>query len=70
MVFCPKSRESARILNFLCCYVPCVSFANRLTHIRENHKFQKNGREGHREDDPAKGLAHVVNEIKGKHQLK
>ncbi|ONM02659.1 putative galactinol--sucrose galactosyltransferase 1 [Zea mays] len=63
-------RESARILNFLCCYVPCVSFANRLTHIRENHKFQKNGREGHREDDPAKGLAHVVNEIKGKHQLK
>lgn len=47
-----------------------ANFANRLTHIRENHKFQKNGREGHREDDPAKGLAHVVNEIKGKHQLK
>lgn len=47
-----------------------ANFANRLTHIRENHKFQKNGREGHREDDPAKGLAHVVNEIKGKHELK
>jgi raffinose synthase len=47
-----------------------ISFANRLTHIKENHKFQKNGREGHREDDPAKGLAHIVNEIKGKHELK
>ncbi|XP_062196133.1 probable galactinol--sucrose galactosyltransferase 1 [Phragmites australis] len=47
-----------------------ANFANRLTHIKENHKFQKNGKEGHREDDPAKGLAHVVNEIKGKHELK
>lgn len=47
-----------------------ISFANRLTHIKENHKFQQNGREGHREDDPAKGLAHIVNEIKGKHELK
>ena len=26
--------------------------------------------EGHREDDPAKVLAHIVNEIKGKHKLK
>lgn len=55
--------------------IACISdnsanFANRLTHIKENHKFQKNGREGHREDDPAKGLAHIVNEIKGKHELK
>ncbi|KAG2584709.1 probable galactinol--sucrose galactosyltransferase 1 [Panicum virgatum] len=47
-----------------------ANFANRLTHIKENHKFQKNGREGHREDDPAKGLAHIVSEIKGKHELK
>ncbi|KAF8654475.1 hypothetical protein HU200_061665 [Digitaria exilis] len=47
-----------------------ANFANRLTNIKENHKFQKNGREGHREDDPAKGLAHIVNEIKGKHELK
>ncbi|KAL6858889.1 hypothetical protein ACP4OV_017891 [Aristida adscensionis] len=47
-----------------------ANFANRLTHIKENHKFQKNGRKGHREDDPAKGLAHIVNEIKGKHELK
>jgi len=47
-----------------------ANFANRLTHIKENHKFQKNGREGHREDDPTKGLAHIVNEINGKHELK
>ncbi|PAN35990.1 hypothetical protein PAHAL_6G249100 [Panicum hallii] len=47
-----------------------ANFANRLTHIKENHKFQKNGREGHREDDPVNGLAHIVNEIKGKHELK
>jgi raffinose synthase len=46
------------------------SFANRLIHIKENHKFQKNGKEGHREDDPVKGLANIVNEIKGKHELK
>ncbi|KAL6661196.1 hypothetical protein ACP70R_000580 [Stipagrostis hirtigluma subsp. patula] len=47
-----------------------ANFANRLTNIKENHKFQKDGREGHREEDPAKGLAHIVNEIKGKHELK
>ncbi|CAL5013218.1 unnamed protein product [Urochloa decumbens] len=47
-----------------------ANFANRLTHIKENYKFQKNGREGHREEDPTKGLAHIVNEIKGKHELK
>ena len=47
-----------------------ISFANRLTHIKENHKFQKNGKEGHREDDPAKGLTHIVNEIKGNNDLK
>lgn len=46
------------------------SFANRLTHIKENHKFQKNGREGHREDNPANGLAHIVTEIKRKYELK
>ncbi|CAO2202353.1 unnamed protein product [Urochloa humidicola] len=47
-----------------------ANFANRLTHIKENYKFQKNGREGHREDDPAKGLTHIVNDIKGKYELK
>uniref|UniRef100_A0A0E0LWE3 galactinol--sucrose galactosyltransferase n=1 Tax=Oryza punctata TaxID=4537 RepID=A0A0E0LWE3_ORYPU len=47
-----------------------ANFANRLTHIKENHKFQLNGRKGHREENPANGLAHIVNEIKGKHELK
>ncbi|ERN19099.1 probable galactinol--sucrose galactosyltransferase 1 [Amborella trichopoda] len=47
-----------------------ANFANRLTHIKENHKFQKNGKEGHREEDPALGLFHIVSEIKGKHDVK
>ncbi|XP_043703053.1 probable galactinol--sucrose galactosyltransferase 1 isoform X1 [Telopea speciosissima] len=47
-----------------------ANFANRLTHIKENHKFQKNGKEDHREDDPAMGLAHIVTEIKDTHALK
>lgn len=47
-----------------------LSFANRLTHIKENHKFQKNGKEGQREEDPALGLRHIVTEIKEKHDLK
>ncbi|KAM0821957.1 hypothetical protein ACQ4PT_071830 [Festuca glaucescens] len=47
-----------------------ANFANRLYNIKENHKFQKNGRKGHREDDPANGLSHIVSEIKGKHELK
>ncbi|KAM0941673.1 putative glycosyl hydrolase 36, aldolase-type TIM barrel, glycoside hydrolase superfamily [Dioscorea sansibarensis] len=47
-----------------------ANFANRLTNIKENYKFQKNGKEGHREEDPALGLAHIVSEIKEKHELK
>jgi len=47
-----------------------ANFANRLYDIKENHKFQKNGKKGHREEDPANGLAHIVREIKGKHELK
>nr|CAD1826631.1 unnamed protein product [Ananas comosus var. bracteatus] len=47
-----------------------ANFANRLTHIKENYKFQKNGKEGHRDEDPANGLAHVISEIKEKHELK
>ncbi|GFS31702.1 seed imbibition 1 [Actinidia rufa] len=47
-----------------------ANFANRLTHIKENHKFQKNGKEGHRVDDPAMGLCHSVSEIKDQHALK
>ncbi|KAF9588400.1 hypothetical protein IFM89_009415 [Coptis chinensis] len=47
-----------------------ANFANRLTHIKENHKFQKDGKEGQREEDPAKGFAHIVSEIKEKHSIK
>ncbi|KAL6986450.1 galactinol--sucrose galactosyltransferase [Sarracenia purpurea var. burkii] len=47
-----------------------MRFANRLTHIKENHKFQKNGKEGHGEEDPAMGLRHIVAEIKDQHALK
>lgn len=47
-----------------------ANFANRLTHIKENHKFQRNGRVGHREEDPAMGLAHIVSEIKENHDIK
>ncbi|BBH04453.1 seed imbibition 1 [Prunus dulcis] len=37
-----------------------ANFANRLTNIKENHKFQKDGKEGHRVEDPALGLRHIV----------
>ncbi|KAG1363795.1 putative galactinol--sucrose galactosyltransferase 1 [Cocos nucifera] len=47
-----------------------ANFANRLTHIKENHKFQKNGKEGPQDEDPANGFSHIVSEIKGKHDLK
>ncbi|RVW50133.1 putative galactinol--sucrose galactosyltransferase 1 [Vitis vinifera] len=47
-----------------------TNFASRLTHIKENHKFQKDGKEGHRVEDPAMGLHHIVTEIKEKHYLK
>ncbi|GLU24063.1 hypothetical protein SLE2022_400290 [Rubroshorea leprosula] len=47
-----------------------ANFADRLIDIRENYKFQKNGKEGQRVVDPALGLAYVVNEIKENHSLK
>ncbi|KAE8098917.1 hypothetical protein FH972_016943 [Carpinus fangiana] len=47
-----------------------ANFANRLTNIKENHKFQKDGKEGHRVEDPTLGLRHIVGEIKDKHALK
>ncbi|KAJ4832878.1 flavodoxin-like fold protein [Turnera subulata] len=47
-----------------------ANFAIRLTHIKENHKFQKNGKEDHRVDDPALGLRHIVTEIKEQHDVK
>lgn len=46
------------------------SFANRLTNIQENHKFQKDGKGGHRVEDPALGFRHIVSEMKDKHLLK
>ncbi|KAI4306268.1 hypothetical protein L6164_029561 [Bauhinia variegata] len=48
----------------------CANFANRLTHIKENHKFQKDGKEGERIEDPALGLRHITTEIKEKHDIK
>ncbi|KAI5674635.1 hypothetical protein M9H77_14999 [Catharanthus roseus] len=47
-----------------------ANFANRLTNIKENHKFQKDGKEGHRVEDPAMGLHHIVADIKDQHSLK
>ncbi|GER33900.1 alkaline alpha-galactosidase seed imbibitionprotein [Striga asiatica] len=46
------------------------AFANRLTHIKENHKFQKDGKEGERVEDPSMGIRHIVTEIKDHHSVK
>ncbi|KAL1556114.1 flavodoxin-like fold protein [Salvia divinorum] len=48
----------------------CANFANRLTNIKENHKFQKDGIEGERIEDPAMGIRHIVSEIKDNHSVK
>ncbi|RZC45984.1 hypothetical protein C5167_038925 [Papaver somniferum] len=53
-----------------CIAEDAANFANRLTNIKENHKFQKNGKEGQRAEDPAMGLSHIVANIKTKHALK
>ncbi|KAL0443222.1 UNVERIFIED_CONTAM: putative galactinol--sucrose galactosyltransferase 1 [Sesamum latifolium] len=47
-----------------------ANFANRLTNIKENHKFQKDGKEGERVEDPAMGISHIVTEIKDQHSVK
>uniref|UniRef100_A0A7N1A411 galactinol--sucrose galactosyltransferase n=1 Tax=Kalanchoe fedtschenkoi TaxID=63787 RepID=A0A7N1A411_KALFE len=47
-----------------------ANFANRLTDIKENHKFQKDGKEGERVEDPSMGLSHFVSELKDNHSLK
>ncbi|KAL8531664.1 hypothetical protein ACS0TY_008309 [Phlomoides rotata] len=47
-----------------------ASFANRLTDIKENHKFQKDGKEGEKVEDPTKGIRHIVTEIKDQHSVK
>jgi raffinose synthase len=41
-----------------------------LTNIKENHKFQKDGKDVHGVEDPTLGLLHIVGEIKDKHDLK
>ncbi|XLR29328.1 hypothetical protein S83_057228 [Arachis hypogaea] len=48
----------------------CANFANRLTNIKENHKFQRDGKQGQRVEDPKLGLSHITNEIKQEHGLK
>lgn len=48
----------------------CANFANRLTNIKENHKFQKDGKEGGRVEDPAMGIRHIVTEMKDQHSVK
>ncbi|XP_073128883.1 probable galactinol--sucrose galactosyltransferase 1 [Henckelia pumila] len=48
-----------------------ANFANRLTDIRENHKFQKdNERGGDTEGDPGMGLHQIIAEIKDQYNLK
>ncbi|KAL8469571.1 hypothetical protein ACS0TY_032424 [Phlomoides rotata] len=47
-----------------------ANFANRLTDIKENHKFQKDGKEGEKVEDPTKGIKHIVTEIKDQHSVK
>lgn len=56
----------------------CIRFANRLTGIKENAKFQKNGRtkndphvkEDEDDKDPASGLKLLVKEAKNRHKVK
>uniref|UniRef100_A0A803LQD9 galactinol--sucrose galactosyltransferase n=1 Tax=Chenopodium quinoa TaxID=63459 RepID=A0A803LQD9_CHEQI len=45
----------------------CANFANRLTNIKENHKFQKSGKEGSRVED---GFRDIITEIKEDHEIK
>ncbi|KAL3643293.1 flavodoxin-like fold protein [Castilleja foliolosa] len=47
-----------------------ANFANRLTNIKENHKFQKDGKEGERVEDPTMGIRHIVSGIKDQYSLK
>lgn len=47
-----------------------TQFAKRLTDIKENYKFQKDGKDCKTQGDPALGLQHLVHEIKEKHNLK
>lgn len=49
---------------------PEKELIRRLTHIKENHKFQKDGKEGEQQEDPTLGIQHVVRMAKEKHHLK
>jgi len=42
----------------------------RLTHIKENCKFGKNGKEGEKQEDPTLGIQHIVDIAKNKYNLK
>jgi len=45
-------------------------YASRLTHIKENHKFQKNGVAGFWPEDHSLGLQHTVLDAKANFNLK
>lgn len=45
------------------------SFANRLIHIKENHKFQKNGEDDLRVEDASLESEHIVSEIEDEHSV-
>jgi hypothetical protein len=51
-------------------YATVCRYASRLTHIKENHKFQKNGVAGSWPEDQSLGLQHTVLEAKHKFKLK
>lgn len=46
------------------------SFSNRLIHVKENHKFQKDGGESSEVDDQSIGFRQIVTEIKEQFSLK
>lgn len=45
-------------------------YASRLTHIKENHKFQKDGVAGSWPEDESLGLQHIVLDAKANFNLK
>ncbi|XP_073025561.1 probable galactinol--sucrose galactosyltransferase 1 [Primulina eburnea] len=47
-----------------------ANFANRLTDIRENHKFQKNDERGDTDGDLGMGFRQIITEIKDQYSLK
>jgi raffinose synthase len=47
-----------------------TQYASRLVHIKENHKFQKNGKDGSWPADPCDGLQHFVEVAKQNYNLK